>query len=67
MAIFIRLLGLTTFHAYRVGNTIDRKLASGDPYSGKLQLWRAQTGSVERPPRAGARDGLRPLFALVGP
>ena len=28
----------TTFHAYRVGNTLDRKLASGDPYSGKLQL-----------------------------
>eukprot|EP00966_Prymnesium_polylepis_P095930 2222541-Prymnesium_polylepis.1 len=28
------------FHAYRVGNTLDRKLASGDPYSGKLQLCR---------------------------
>ena len=28
----------TKFHAYRVGNTLDRKLASGDPYSGKLQL-----------------------------
>ena len=28
----------TTFQAYRVGNPLDRKLASGDPYSGKLQL-----------------------------
>eukprot|EP00966_Prymnesium_polylepis_P220151 5092969-Prymnesium_polylepis.1 len=28
----------TKFHAYRVGNTLDRKLASGDPNSGKLQL-----------------------------
>jgi len=27
-----------------VGNTLDRKLASGDPYSGKLQLW---TGVVD--------------------